>query len=58
MTDKDDRDDLLFLVLRPLSDDVPWPIRLRMALKTLLRRDRLRCVGLAQLRRVEDEAKR
>ncbi len=41
--------DEIRLILRPLSDSRPWPIRLRQALKTLLRRDRLACVRFEQL---------
>jgi hypothetical protein len=32
------------IVLQPVDDDVPLPIRVRSALKTLLRCHRLRCI--------------
>lgn len=37
----------IVLRLRPLPDTVPVAVRLRALLKTALRRDRLRCVGLS-----------
>jgi hypothetical protein len=42
-----DEDGLISLVLRPLADTVPVSVRLRAALKTLLRRDRLKCVRVS-----------
>jgi hypothetical protein len=52
--------ELLYLILRPLPDPghIPVAVRLRMLLKTALRRDKLRCVGLAQLRPVKTKAER
>lgn len=37
------------IILRPLPDGRPWSVRLRHALKTLLRRDRLQCVRIEEL---------
>jgi hypothetical protein len=39
-------DDLIILYLRPQPNSVPVSIRLRAALKTLLRRDHLLCLGV------------
>ena len=40
---KSDLEPVLFLELVPLPDDRPWHLRLKAAMKTLLRRDALRC---------------
>ena len=48
--------DLIVLVLKPLPDDVPVAVRVRALLKTALRRDRLRCVSLAQPPAATDSA--
>ena len=39
----------ILLVLRPLPDDLPVAVRLRAALKTLLRRDKLRCLKVTDV---------
>jgi hypothetical protein len=41
-------DELWYITLKPLPDDVPVAVRIRALLKTALRRDRLRCVSLKE----------
>ena len=55
-----DADELIYLTLHPLRDSggIPVRIRLRSALKTLLRRDKLKRVASCQLRPIKDKTKR
>ena len=56
MPDDDDDDDDWLLTLRPMPDPVPATVRLRRALKTLLRAFKLRCVGMVtKPRKGEDD---
>ena len=54
----EDPDDDWLLQLRPLPDRVPATVRIRVALKRLLRSLRLRCVGMWGIKRESKRDKR